>query len=65
MHYMYSKRGPVAKNLDILQNQCKPSQLGKLTNYISQKIVHKGTNYSLKIREEIFCNGTQFKIKTA
>ncbi len=51
----YALSGPVAKNLALLQNQCKPSQLGKLINLIAGKMAHKGNNYSVKVRKYYFC----------
>ena len=39
-----NKKGSGAKNLALLQNQCKHSQLGKLINLIKGKIIHKGKN---------------------
>src|SRR5674476_1602730 len=50
--------GSVAKNLAPLQNQKKPSQLGKLIIFIRKKIIHKGENYSVKLQKYNFCNGT-------
>jgi len=47
-----------AKNLALLQNQCKPSRFGKLINQVSGKMVHNGKNYSLKLHKNYFCNGT-------
>ncbi len=52
------KSGSVAKNLAILQNQKKPSQLGKLIIFIRKKMIHKGENYSVKMQKYYFCNGT-------
>jgi hypothetical protein len=40
--------GSVAKNLAPLQNQTKPSQLGKLIILIRKKMTHKGENHSVK-----------------
>ena len=51
----YPLSGSVAKNLALLQNQCKPSQLGKLINLIAGKQVHKGKNHSIKLRKYYFC----------
>src|SRR5664280_3408322 len=51
--------GSVAKNLAPLQNQKKPSQLGKLIIFIRKKIIHKGENYSVKLQKYNFCNGTE------
>lgn len=51
--------GSVAKNLAVLQNQRKLSQLGKLTFLLPRKMVQEGINYSLKVREENFCNTTR------
>ena len=50
-----------AKSLALLQNQCKPSQLGKLINLITGKKVHKGKNHSIKLRKYYFCTTTLFK----
>jgi hypothetical protein len=50
--------GSVAKNLAFLQNQKKPSQLGKLIIFIRKKMIHKGENYSVKMQKYYFCNGT-------
>jgi hypothetical protein len=44
-----------AKNLDFLQNQCKFSQFGKLTHLITDKMVQKGENYSIKRCGYYFC----------
>jgi hypothetical protein len=44
-----------------LQNQKKPSQLGKLINLIKEKIIHKGNNYSLKLRKYYFCTITRIR----
>ena len=52
--------GSVAKNLDPLQNQKKPSQLGNLIIFIRKKMTHKGENYSVKMQKYYFCNGTQY-----
>ena len=52
--------GSVAKNLASLQNQKKPSQLGKLIIFIRKKMTHKGENYSVKMQKYYFCNGTFF-----
>ena len=49
-----------AKNLALLQNQCKPSQLGNLINLITDKMAHKGKNCSLKLRKYYFCTRTSF-----
>lgn len=43
----------VQKNLALLQNLCKLSQLGMLINLITKKMVHKGKNYCLKLRNII------------
>jgi hypothetical protein len=43
-----------------LQNQKKPSQLGKLIILIKKKMTHKGENYSVKMQKYYFCNGTSF-----
>jgi hypothetical protein len=43
------KTGSVAKNLAPLQNQKKPSQLGKLIIFIRKTMTHKGENYSVKM----------------
>ena len=51
--------GSGAKNLALLQNQCKHLQLGKLIIFITDKIVHKGKNYSLKLRKYHFCTTIQ------
>ncbi len=50
--------GSVAKNLAFLQNQKKPSQLGKLIIFIRKKMIHKGENYNVKMQKYYFCNGT-------
>jgi hypothetical protein len=47
-------KGSGAKNLALLQNKCKPSQLGKLIVLTTGKIRHKGKNYSSKLRNIIF-----------
>ena len=52
------KYGSGAKNLALLQNQCKHSQLGNLINFITDKIVHKGKNCSLKLWKYSFCTIT-------
>ena len=52
--------GSVAKNLAPLQNQKKPSQLGKLIILIRTKMIHKGENYSVEMQKYYFCNGTRF-----
>ncbi len=52
------KSGCGAKNLALLQNQCKPSQLRKLINLIAGKKVHKGKNHSIKLRKYYFCTTT-------
>ena len=44
-----------AKNLALFQNQCKHSQLGKLIIFITGIMVHKGNNYSIKLRKYHFC----------
>ena len=54
--------GSGAKNLALLQNQWKTSQLGNLINLIKGKIIHKGKNYSLKLRKYSFCTTTQFHL---
>jgi hypothetical protein len=38
----YTREGSVAKNLAPVQNQKKPSQLGKLITFIRKKMTHKG-----------------------
>jgi hypothetical protein len=38
----YTREGSVAKNLAPVQNQKKPSQLGKLIIFIRKKMTHKG-----------------------
>jgi len=43
-----------------LQNQKKPSQLGKLIIFIRKTMTHKGENYSVKMQKYFFCNGTKF-----
>jgi len=43
--------GSGAKNLTLLQNHYKPSQLGNLINLIMGEISHKGKNYSIKLRK--------------
>jgi len=48
-----------AKNLALLQNQFKPSQLGNLINHLMEKNVHKGKNYSIKLQEYDFYTTTQ------
>ena len=40
-------KGCCAKNPALLQNKCKRSQLGKLINLITGKMVHKGKNYRI------------------
>ena len=55
---IFSILGSVAKNLAPLQNQKKPSQLGYLIDFITDKITHKGKNYSLKLRKYYFCTRT-------
>jgi len=54
------KGGSGAKNLALLQNKCKPSQLqlGKLIILITGKKVHKGKNYIIKLRKYHFCTTT-------
>ncbi len=52
------RSGSGAKNLVLLQNKCKPSQLGQLTILITWKMPYKGKNYSLKLRKYYFCNIT-------
>ncbi len=59
------KYGSVAKNLAFLQNQEKPSQLGKLINITKGKMIHKGENYSIKLQKYYFCNGTRSQIYKA
>src|SRR5665811_662020 len=54
------KTGCGAKNLALLQNQCKPSQLGNLSILLRDKITHKGKNYSVKMQKYYFCNGTTY-----
>ena len=49
-----------AKNLALLQNQCKHSQLGKLIIFITEKMVHKDKNYSIKLRKYHFCTTTLY-----
>ncbi len=44
--------GSGAKNLALLQNQCKHSQLG---NLITDKMAHNGKNYSIKLCKYHFC----------
>jgi len=44
--------GSGAKNLALLQNQCKHSQLG---NLITDKMAHNGKNFSIKLRKCHFC----------
>jgi len=53
----------VQKNLVLLQNQRKPSQLEKLINLISGKMIHKGKNNSIKLRKYYFCTTTNYSIK--
>jgi len=53
-----------AKNLALLQNQCKPSQLGKLINLIAGKKVHKGKNHSIKLWKYYFCTTTFGSVST-
>ena len=48
------KNGSDAKNLSLSKNRCKPSQLGKLINLITWKMVHKDKNYSIKLRKYFF-----------
>jgi putative membrane protein len=55
-----AKEGSVAKNLAPLQNQKKPSQLGYLIDFITDKITHKGKNYGLKLRKYYFCTRTAY-----
>jgi hypothetical protein len=58
-HLVYDiQKGSGAKNLALLQNQCKPLQLGKLINLITWKMVHEGKNYSIKLRKYYFCTTT-------
>jgi len=59
---IFSILGSVAKNLAPLQNQKKPSQLGYLIDFITDKITHKGKNYSLKLRKYYFCTRTDILI---
>ncbi len=56
--YCSTVSGSVAKNLAPLQNQKKPSQLGKLIIFIRKKLTHKGEKYSVKLQKYYFCNGT-------
>jgi hypothetical protein len=56
----HSQHGSVAKDLAPLQNQKKPSQLGYLIDFITDKITHKGKNYSLKLRKYYFCTRTAY-----
>ena len=56
------KWGSVAKNPAPLQNQEKPSKLGKLIIFNIEKITHKGENYSVKMQKYYFCNGTKTSI---
>ena len=53
-----------AKNLALLQNQCKSSQLGKLINLINGKMAHKGKNYSIKLQKYYFCTTTRKRIES-
>ena len=46
---------PGAKNLAPLQNQKKPSQLGKLIIFIRKKMTRKGENHSVKLQKYYFC----------
>jgi hypothetical protein len=55
---MDTNEGSVAKNMAPLQNQKKPSQLGKLIIFIRKTMTHKGENYSVKMQKYFFCNGT-------
>ncbi|MHB8102624.1 MAG: hypothetical protein ACYDEF_10735 [Methanosarcina sp.] len=50
--------GSIAKNLAPLQNQKKPSQLGKLIIFIRKKMTYKDKKYSVKMQKYYFCNGT-------
>ena len=54
----YRARGCGAKNLALLQNQCKSSQLGKLILLITGIMAHKGKNYGTKLRKYYFCTTT-------
>ena len=56
------EEGSVAKNLAPLQNQKKPSQLGKLIIFIRKTMTHKGERYSVKMSKYFFCNGTLYII---
>ncbi len=49
-------KGCGAKDLALLQNQCKPSQLGKLIILITWKMIHKGKKYGIKLRKYYFYN---------
>ncbi len=57
----YSIYGYGAKNLALLQNQLKLSQLGKLIIFIREKIIYKGKNYSLKLQQYYFCTRALLK----
>ena len=56
--YCSTVSGSIAKNMAPLQNQKKPSQLGKLIIFIRKKLTHKGEKYSVKLQKYYFCNGT-------
>jgi len=58
--YSREMYGCVAKNLALLQNQRKHSQLGKLTTLITDKMVQKSKNYRIKLQKYYFCNGTVY-----
>ncbi len=51
--------GSGAKNLALLQNQCKHLQLG---NLITDKIAHNGNNYSIKLRKYHLCTTIEKRI---
>jgi hypothetical protein len=53
---LFPRNGSIAKNLAPLQNQKKPSQLGKFIIFIRKKMTHKGENYSVKMQKYYFCN---------
>jgi hypothetical protein len=53
-----------AKNLTLLQNECKPSQLEKLINLIAGKKIHKGKNHSIKWQKNYFRNGTLYSVNS-
>ncbi len=48
------------KNMSLLQNKCKPSQLGKLIIPLTGKLVPKGKNCSIKLRKYHFCTTTSW-----